>query len=51
MSASGRCTIKHVALRLGLQSRTLRRHLTAAGLSFAGELEATRRELVRRYLS
>lgn len=51
MLPSGRCTMDHVALRLGLQSRTLRRHLTAEGVSFAEELEATRRELAQRYLA
>ncbi|WP_086925688.1 AraC family transcriptional regulator [Variovorax sp. JS1663] len=50
MLPSGRCTMANVALRLGLQERTLRRHLDAAGLSFASELEAARRELARRYV-
>jgi AraC-like DNA-binding protein len=48
---SGRCGMETVALRLGLQSRTLRRHLAAAGVSFAEELERTRRELAQRYLA
>ncbi len=51
MLPSGRCTMANVALRLGLQERTLRRHLAVAGMSFAGELEAARRELARSYLA
>lgn len=50
MLPSGRCTMANVALRLGLQERTLRRHLAAAGVTFAGELEAARREQARDYV-
>jgi AraC-like DNA-binding protein len=50
MLPGGRCTMANIALRLGLQERTLRRHLAARGLVFASELEAARRELARRYL-
>jgi len=50
MLPSGRCTMANVALRLGLQERTLRRHLTAADVSFARELQAARRDLARMYV-
>lgn len=50
MLPSGRCTMANVALRLGLQERTLRRHLADAGVTFASELEAARREQARRYV-
>ena len=40
----------NVALRLGLQERTLRRQLASADVTFADELEAARRELARRYV-
>jgi len=50
MLPGGRCTMANVALRLGLQERTLRRHLASADVTFADELEAARRELAGRYV-
>lgn len=50
MLPSGRCTMANVALRLGLQERTLRRHLADAGVTFASELAAARRALAHSYL-
>jgi AraC-like DNA-binding protein len=50
MLPSGRCTMKNVALRLGLHERTLRRQLASAGVSFADELDAARRESARKFV-
>jgi AraC-like DNA-binding protein len=46
----GRATIEQVARALGTNPRMLQRRLEACGETFSGLLNATRRELVMRYL-
>ena len=46
----GRATIEQVARALGTNPRMLQRRLDACGETFSGLLNATRRELVMRYL-
>ena len=47
---TGRCSMERVALRLGLQTRTLHRHLKSKGTSFSELVDGVRRELARRYV-
>jgi AraC-like DNA-binding protein len=47
---SGSCTIKGVARHLGIDPRTIQRHLGCEGGSFSAILESVRRELAGRYL-
>jgi AraC-like DNA-binding protein len=47
---SGDCTIDRVAQHLGVDRRTVHRHLAREGQSFSGIVEAVRQELVARYL-
>lgn len=46
----GQASIAQVALRMGMQPRTLQRRLAAEGLSFSDLLQAVREELVKDYL-
>ncbi len=46
----GRCTAQQVALHLGVDRRTLHRHLSAQDLSFTALLDQLRRELAMRHL-
>ncbi len=46
----GSCTIKGVARHLGIDPRTIQRHLGREGSSFSAILESVRRELAGRYL-
>lgn len=47
---SGTCTIKGVARHLGVDPRTIQRHLAGEGLSFSAMLASVRRELAGRYM-
>jgi AraC-like DNA-binding protein len=47
----GRCTMDHVARSLGLERRTLHRHLAAEGVSFSEVLHSTRSTLAEHYLA
>lgn len=46
----GQCTVERVARHLGVNRRTLHRHLEAEGISFQAIVQATRRELGARYV-
>jgi AraC-like DNA-binding protein len=48
--SGGRCTAEQVALHLGIDRRTLHRHLSAEGQSFLTLLDEIRMELVLRHL-
>jgi AraC-like DNA-binding protein len=48
---SGKCTLGHIARHLGVDERTVRRHLLREGLCYNELLNQVRRELVQRYLS
>lgn len=48
---TGRCNMERVALRLGLQTRTLHRHLKDKGTTFSQLVDETRRDLARRYVA
>ena len=48
---TGACTIDRVAQHLGVDRRTIHRHLAREGGSFSSLVEAVRRELVERYIS
>ena len=48
--ATGECTIDRVAQHLGIDRRTVHRHLAREGQSFSGVVDAVRRELATRYL-
>ncbi len=48
--ATGRCTIELVAQHLGVDRRTVHRHLASEGHTFSDIVDAVRRELVDRYL-
>lgn len=48
MLPSGRCTAELVATHLGIDRRTLHRHLRAQGINFNGLLQSIREELVQR---
>jgi AraC-like DNA-binding protein len=47
---TGSCTLKRAAQHLGVDPRTIQRHLASEGESFSGIVEAVRRELAERYL-
>lgn len=47
---SGSCTIKGVARHLGIDPRTIQRHLCREGLTFSAIVESVRRELAGRYI-
>jgi AraC-like DNA-binding protein len=47
---TGECTIERVAQHLGLDRRTVHRHLAREGQTFSGVVDAVRRELATRYL-
>lgn len=47
----GRCTAEQVASHLGVDRRTLHRHLAAEGTTFTAVLAAVRKELAERQLS
>jgi AraC-like DNA-binding protein len=49
--AGGQCSIETVARALGLSPRTLQRRLQREGTSFAGVLDAERRELAHTFLA
>ena len=46
----GTCTIDRVAQHLGIDRRTIHRHLAREGKTFSGLVEAVRRELAERYV-
>lgn len=48
---TGRCSVEVVAQHLGLDRRTLHRHLQKDGQTFSGILDAARRDLAVKYLS
>lgn len=50
MLPGGSCTAQSVARHLGVDRRTLHRHLAAQGLNFSGLLQQVRRELVQVHL-
>jgi AraC-like DNA-binding protein len=50
MLPSGRCSIETVAAQLGVDRRTLHRHLAQDGETFSAVLDAVRTETVTRYL-
>lgn len=47
----GRCSVDQVAKNLGMDRRTLQRHLASEGESFSGLLHSTRAGLAERHLS
>jgi AraC-like DNA-binding protein len=47
----GKCTMDHIARTLGMDRRTLHRHLAAEGVSFSSLLHATRAGLAQHYLA
>src|SRR4029079_12814912 len=47
----GKCTMDHVARSLGVDRRTLHRHLAEEGESFSSLLHATRATLAEHYLA
>jgi len=47
---TGQCTIDRVAQHMGIDRRTVHRHLAREGQSFSGVVDAVRRELATRYL-
>lgn len=49
--ATGRCSVAEVARTLGVDRRTLHRHLAAEGTSFTAIVEDTRAGLAERYLA
>ena len=48
---TGTCTIDRVAQHLGVDRRTIHRHLLREGETFSEILDAVRRELAARYLA
>ncbi|MBK9467448.1 MAG: AraC family transcriptional regulator [Gammaproteobacteria bacterium] len=50
MLPAGRATIEQIAAGMGVNLRTLQRHLEEAGVTFSGLLDEVRGELVLRYL-
>ena len=50
MLASGMCSAGQVARRLGVDRRTIHRHLAAEGATFSSTLDDVRAELATRYL-
>ena len=51
MLASGRCTAQQLADHLGVDRRTVHRHLVSEGESFRGLLQSTRMELAERLVA
>jgi AraC-like DNA-binding protein len=47
---TGTCTVDRVAQHLGVDRRTIHRHLARDGKTFSGIVEAVRRELADRYV-
>jgi AraC-like DNA-binding protein len=50
MLPSGLCSAEHVAERLGVDRRTVHRHLAREGATFSKMMDAVRAELVTRYV-
>ncbi|WP_269507258.1 AraC family transcriptional regulator [Burkholderia sp. IMCC1007] len=50
MLPTGHCSMERVALRLGVQTRTLHRQLSARGVTFSQLTDDTRRKLAMRYV-
>jgi AraC-like DNA-binding protein len=50
MLASGVCTVDRVAERIGVDRRTLHRHLAREGLTFSSIIDSVRAELATRYI-
>jgi len=48
---TGTCSVERVAQHLGVDRRTIHRHLVREGETFSGIVEAVRRELAQRYVS
>ncbi|RJG03003.1 AraC family transcriptional regulator [Noviherbaspirillum sedimenti] len=48
---SGRCSVEQVAKHLGVDRRTIHRHLVQQGETFSTQLEQVRRELAARYIA
>jgi AraC-like DNA-binding protein len=48
---SGRCSVEHVAASLGVDRRTVHRHLAAAGHTFSGLVNATRVQLAEQLVA
>jgi AraC-like DNA-binding protein len=48
---SGRCTVERVAASLGVDRRTVHRHLAREGTTFSGVVVDARRALVERYVA
>ncbi len=46
----GTCTVDRVAQHLGIDRRTIHRHLAREGETYSGLVEAVRRELAERYV-
>ena len=51
MLSSGLCSADHVAQRLGVDRRTIHRHLADEGATFTSLLDSVRAELVARYIN
>jgi AraC-like DNA-binding protein len=51
MLPSGLCSADHVAQRLGVDRRTIHRHLAKEGETFSSLLDSVRTELVARYIN
>ncbi len=47
---TGTCTLDRVAQHLGIDRRTIHRHLAQEGETFSGVVDAVRRELAERYI-
>ncbi len=47
---TGRCTIAQIAQHLGVDRRTVHRHLASEGETFSAIVDAVRRELAARYM-
>jgi AraC-like DNA-binding protein len=47
---SGRCSVKQIASSIGMDRRTLHRHLTRDGETFSSIVDAARADLARRYV-
>ncbi|NLU65413.1 AraC family transcriptional regulator [Rhodococcus sp. HNM0563] len=48
---TGRCSVEQVAQSLGVDRRTVHRHLAKSGQTFTGVVDATRAELARRLVA
>jgi AraC-like DNA-binding protein len=47
---TGSCTLERMAQHLGIDPRTIQRHLAREGESFCGIVDSVRRELAERYV-